>query len=146
MSISSSGSAFPARYHDVTSNQEQSLSQGPGGMSWMDPSLPSGSTSYPRYPISRSNGSENGVFMPENQIAILPGQSAVFGSAEANDQNAFAGGGSGVGTASAENEERLDGEAGKMGGAFAELIWPGWPPRLPTPSEHSSRLDLLLTD
>lgn len=29
----------------------------------------------------------------------------------------------------------LDGEAGKLGGAFMDLIWPGWPPRLPTPSK-----------
>jgi hypothetical protein len=27
----------------------------------------------------------------------------------------------------------LDEEAGKLGGPFLELIWPGWPPKLPTP-------------
>lgn len=32
----------------------------------------------------------------------------------------------------------LDGEAGKLGGAFMDLIWPGWPPRLPTPSKSPS--------
>ncbi|WVQ95303.1 hypothetical protein IAU59_002398 [Kwoniella sp. CBS 9459] len=28
----------------------------------------------------------------------------------------------------------IDGEAGKMGGPFLELLWPGWPPKLPTPA------------
>lgn len=32
----------------------------------------------------------------------------------------------------------IDGEAGKLGGPFVDLIWPGWPPRLPTPGEHST--------
>ena len=27
----------------------------------------------------------------------------------------------------------LDAEAGKLGGVLMDLIWPGWPPRLPTP-------------
>lgn len=30
--------------------------------------------------------------------------------------------------------ERLDAEAGQLGGPFAEVFWPGWPHRLPTPS------------
>jgi hypothetical protein len=29
--------------------------------------------------------------------------------------------------------EGMDGEAGKLGGVLMDLIWPGWPPRLPTP-------------
>lgn len=29
----------------------------------------------------------------------------------------------------------IDGEAGKVGGPFVDLIWPGWPPRLPTPGK-----------
>jgi hypothetical protein len=32
----------------------------------------------------------------------------------------------------------LDGEAGKVGGVLMDLIWPGWPPRLPTPSTSCS--------
>ncbi|KAL7420837.1 hypothetical protein Q5752_004790 [Cryptotrichosporon argae] len=28
-----------------------------------------------------------------------------------------------------------DGESGKLGGEFLDLIWPGWPPRLPTPGD-----------
>nr|XP_031862623.1 uncharacterized protein CI109_002121 [Kwoniella shandongensis]KAA5529695.1 hypothetical protein CI109_002121 [Kwoniella shandongensis] len=28
----------------------------------------------------------------------------------------------------------IDDEAGKMGGAFLDLLWPGWPPTLPTPA------------
>lgn len=31
------------------------------------------------------------------------------------------------------NSTGIDGEAGKLGGPFMDLIWPGWPPRLPTP-------------
>lgn len=31
--------------------------------------------------------------------------------------------------------EGIDGEAGKVGGPFMDLIWPGWPPRLPTPGK-----------
>lgn len=32
----------------------------------------------------------------------------------------------------------IDDDAGKVGGAFLDIIWPGWPPRLPTPAmlEH----------
>lgn len=32
----------------------------------------------------------------------------------------------------------IDGEAGKVGGPFMDLIWPGWPPRLPTPGMSRS--------
>ncbi|WVQ86138.1 hypothetical protein IAT38_008306 [Cryptococcus sp. DSM 104549] len=30
--------------------------------------------------------------------------------------------------------DALDGEAGKVGGQFLDLLWPGWPPTLPTPT------------
>jgi len=33
--------------------------------------------------------------------------------------------------------EGMDGEAGKLGGVLMDLIWPGWPPRLPTPCTSS---------
>lgn len=28
----------------------------------------------------------------------------------------------------------VDDDAGKVGGPFLDILWPGWPPRLPTPS------------
>ncbi|KAK8850622.1 hypothetical protein IAR55_004541 [Kwoniella newhampshirensis] len=31
-------------------------------------------------------------------------------------------------------EDGIDDEAGKMGGPFLDLLWPGWPPTLPTPA------------
>jgi hypothetical protein len=33
----------------------------------------------------------------------------------------------------ADGLQGMDEEAGKLGGPFLDLIWPGWPPRLPTP-------------
>jgi hypothetical protein len=82
---------------------------------------------------STSNGNGNGIFMPENQnqIAILNGRYSIFDTADEglNGQAGF-----GATAPAVEDGERLDGEAGTLGGAFTELIWPGWPPRLPTPS------------
>jgi hypothetical protein len=44
-------------------------------------------------------------------------------------------------------QDGMDGEAGKLGGALMELIWPGWPPRLPTPSQSIVSFSLIhLTD
>lgn len=37
-------------------------------------------------------------------------------------------------------QEGMDGEAGKLGGVLMDLIWPGWPPRLPTPCTSLSLL------
>lgn len=31
--------------------------------------------------------------------------------------------------------ERMDAEAGQISGPFLDVFWPGWPKRLPTPSE-----------
>jgi hypothetical protein len=30
--------------------------------------------------------------------------------------------------------EGFDDDAGNLGGPFLDIFWPGWPPRLPTPS------------
>jgi len=85
---------------------------------------------------SNGNGIGIGIFMPENQnqIAILPGRSSIF---DAADEGLNGHTGFGATAPAAADGERLDGEAGTLGGAFTELIWPGWPPRLPTPSEFN---------
>ncbi len=36
---------------------------------------------------------------------------------------------------------RLDAEAGQLGGPFADVFWPGWPRRLPTPSKSLGIVD-----
>lgn len=40
----------------------------------------------------------------------------------------------------------IDGEAGKLGGPFVDIIWPGWPPRLPTPGTPFQSLSVALAD
>ncbi|RSH86973.1 hypothetical protein EHS25_003461 [Saitozyma podzolica] len=39
----------------------------------------------------------------------------------------------------------LDEEAGKLGGPFLELIWPGWPPKLPTPAMLDHLVNVFFT-
>lgn len=99
----------------------------------MNPPLPINQSILNGQPTT-SNGNGIGIFMPENQnqIAILPGRSSIFDTVDEglNGQAGF-----GATAPAAEDAARLDGEAGTLGGAFTELIWPGWPPRLPTPSE-----------
>ncbi|WVR08707.1 hypothetical protein IAU60_005765 [Kwoniella sp. DSM 27419] len=40
----------------------------------------------------------------------------------------------GTATQAATVTDDIDGEAGKMGGIFMDLLWPSWPPKLPTPA------------
>jgi hypothetical protein len=98
---------------------------------------PSTTSSYPNFP--QEEGHDPNAFIPENQdqISIIPRSIGIndfyppSAPAPVPDLNNVS-----IGT---EVEgERLDGEAGKVGGAFMELIWPGWPPRLPTPGELAS--------
>ena len=42
--------------------------------------------------------------------------------------------------------EGMDGEAGKLGGVLMDLIWPGWPPRLPTPCPSFLLFRDIMTD
>lgn len=44
--------------------------------------------------------------------------------------------GSAVMGANMADDGNLDREAGKLGGPFLELFWPGWPPTLPTPGKY----------
>ena len=75
---------------------------------------------------------------PETDFTADSSRKASF----ANDTIALDGNSLNQGTADSAGEDRIDAEAGKLGGPFLDLFWPGWPPHLPTPAllDHVSVL------
>jgi hypothetical protein len=90
--------------------------QGPGGTSWMNSNT---SLNYAPTPVLSVQGYLNHPVLPENQVPIT--------NLPTGGMNEF-----GVGSGVKPAPDGLDAEAGKLGGVLMDLIWPGWPPRLPT--------------
>ena len=99
------------------------------------------SLNYAPTPVLSVQDYLNNPTIPENQIPIsvsaIPNATQAMGHPpnpaqprELNDFDVLPDMGAGYGNPAPDG---LDVEAGKLGGALLDLIWPGWPPRLPTP-------------
>lgn len=97
------------------------------GITWVT-QVASGTPGFPNVepsstvpPLSTAGGSIDTLLM--NDISAVSGPSTSFimgGLEEAPDDPS--------------DPPRADFEAGKVGGPFLDIFWPGWPPRLPTPA------------